>query len=742
MARCLHSDGEAMANTTSHARSQSGLWALLNRPQTPEPETMRAGCIALFVAYAAIAGWHAPAAGSVANLLRVGVLLYAALGIYLAPGSTWRIQRVYAFGLALVLPLEAVYVDTAQGNHLGDVALSALAIFVTLIFVQTLRDLLVVYACLFAGVAVILYSAPPPALPLSTLAVTLAVVATTALLVAVRVQLHRARWSDLVADLEAALSERSEWQGRYEAATAASGQVLYDWEPASDHICYGGAVERILGYTPAELGGGLAQWMALIHSEDVDYVAAAARRTVAERRSGRLRYRMRRKDGGLIIVEDSGHAVVDERGSLVRMVGFVADVTERTAAERVRDEEAAISTALARVGGELISSLETPVLMDRLCRITSEVLDSDFSQTWIAADGGYRMIASYGLSLEEWEQLRLMRLPVSSGVPLFDRIAREDVVAVTSAMTENQILAPLMAYFGFGSALMVALRRGADVIGVHAVGRRRSDTAFSLHQHRIVSGIGQLASMALSNAQLVEELERASNLKSEFVSTMSHELRTPLNVILGYTDMLGDEALSPPQGEIVARIRRSSVELLEMIEATLDLSRISAGKDVPTFELVTVAELWKELADEFAVLPRPPALALRFEPVGAVTLRTDRRKLKMILKNLVGNALKFTPAGEVAVRCAGRGSDVAFSVCDTGIGIPDEHLPRIFDMFRQVDSSDARSYSGAGLGLYIVRQLAAQLGGSVGVDSQLGRGSTFELVLPAFPAAAAREIAA
>ena len=128
-------------------------------------------------------------------------------------------------------------------------------------------------------------------------------------------------------------------------------------------------------------------------------------------------------------------------------------------------------------------------------------------------------------------------------------------------------------------------------------------------------------------------------------------------------------------------------------------------------------------------------MALRWEPPGDVWMCTDRRKLKMVLKNLVANAIKFTAAGEVVVACAMSEAEngLVFTVRDTGIGIPAEHLASIFDMFRQVDSSDARSYSGVGLGLYIVRQLATQLGGTVEVDSEPGRGSTFRVRLPLAP---------
>jgi len=238
--------------------------------------------------------------------------------------------------------------------------------------------------------------------------------------------------------------------------------------------------------------------------------------------------------------------------------------------------------------------------------------------------------------------------------------------------------------------------------------------------------------MALTNTQLVEQLERASRMKSEFVSTMSHELRTPLHVIMGYADMLA-EAEGDERTMALARVRHASRELLDLIEATLDLGRMEAGQDPPIFAPVAVSDLLGELAAEFAAVPRSADVDLRWEPVNGVRLRTDRRKLKTILKNLVGNALKFTATGEIVVSCRAADARCAFAVRDTGVGVAEAHLPVIFEMFRQVDSSDSRSYSGAGLGLYIVHRLLGQLGGEIAVDSGVGRGSTFTVTLPLTP---------
>src|SRR6185369_3271346 len=196
----------------------------------------------------------------------------------------------------------------------------------------------------------------------------------------------------------------------------------------------------------------------------------------------------------------------------------------------------------------------------------------------------------------------------------------------------------------------------------------------------------------------------------------------------------------PEHRAVLGRMRQSSLELLEMIEATLNLNRLATGQDLPQLEPLALASLWDDLRTEFAALPRTADVALRWEPVGATVLTTDRRKLKMVLKNLVGNALKFTSSGEIVVACTLEADAAALTVRDTGIGIPPEHLPHIFEMFRQVDSSDRRSYGGAGLGLYIVRQLIEQLGGTIDVTSTPGAGSTFTVRLPAAPSTSGRSV--
>jgi PAS domain S-box-containing protein len=723
------------SHTTHDARS---LWRLVNTPLPLEPRAMRLGCTIFLVVYAIIAGarYHESHAFF---WLRLLVCCYAAFGIWLSRRVTWTVARAYAVGLALLLPLQAAYVDGILGNHLPELAISALASFAGIVFIQTGIDLVLTVPALIAGHALVLAVVPSPAVPWATVAVMLGGAIATATAVVLYTLIYRARWTDSLVRLGDALATSAEWKNRYEAAIVASGQVLYDWDPRIDEVQFAGATERMLGYSKDELSGALARWIGLLHPDDLEAFECEVARVLTEKAPFQMRYRVRHKDGAHVIVESHGHFLLDERHEIVRMIGFLTDVTERTRAETERAEEAAISSALARVGHELISSLETPVVLERLCRLTTEVLACDFSTTWLwkADDGVFTAIASDGLSTEQWDAMRVLRMPSDRSAPLFTRLLEDDFVEVAHDSTTYPLVASMLEYYGARVVLCVALRRGGEIVGIHAAGCLWRGATFTSGRERIARGIGQLASMALTNATLVEKLERADRLKSEFVSTMSHELRTPLNVVLGYTDILADDIHAPEQRAHLARIRQSSLELLEMIEATLNVNRLAAGKDLPQIERLPLAALWDDLRSEFDALPCPADVVLRWEPVGDAVLRTDRRKLKIIVKNLVGNALKFTPAGEIVVRCERQDDATVISVRDTGIGIPADHLTHIFDMFRQVDSSDARSYGGTGLGLYIVRQLVDQLGGVIEVESAPGHGSAFRVRLPTAPASSA-----
>jgi signal transduction histidine kinase len=251
------------------------------------------------------------------------------------------------------------------------------------------------------------------------------------------------------------------------------------------------------------------------------------------------------------------------------------------------------------------------------------------------------------------------------------------------------------------------------------------------------------------------ELEQANKIKDEFLSVVSHELRTPINVLMGYTALFKDGVfgdLKPAQEAALAKIAREAKDLLAMINTLLYATALETDPSGLEKQEISPSELLAELRANYAVTV-PSQVRMRWQyPADLPLLHTDRRKLRQVLDNLIGNAVKFTDAGEVTVaaeiperpstemmassdshlRDAGSSAvqRIEFKVRDTGVGIPADRLSKIFEKFYQVDSTETRRYGGVGMGLYIAKKFAESLGGNIAVESTEGKGSTFTLTVP------------
>jgi signal transduction histidine kinase len=267
----------------------------------------------------------------------------------------------------------------------------------------------------------------------------------------------------------------------------------------------------------------------------------------------------------------------------------------------------------------------------------------------------------------------------------------------------------------------------------------RDRTPFTTDELRLLDAFAGHAALALRNARLLDEAQAAARARAQFIATVSHELRTPLNAVLGHLQILEMEIhgpLTPAQADSVGRIGTASRHLRGLIEEVLAFGRLEAGRHEIHQSEVDVAALATEVAAVIEPLAAERAIGFRMEtPEHGPVIRTDADRVRQILINLAGNAVKFTERGEVCIRVHEDGEGVVLAVHDTGPGIPSEDQLRLFRPFEQLHAGYARPHGGTGLGLYLSSEYARLLGATIRVRSVPGEGSTFSLVLPRAAAA-------
>lgn len=421
-------------------------------------------------------------------------------------------------------------------------------------------------------------------------------------------------------------------------------------------------------------------------------------------------------------------------GHRATIVGAQLSAAIESALAREREEEEGqVSAALLQVSQATSVSLSEETLLPQIAERSREAVECDWTLVtlWDEDKQAFRPAAADGFPPGVDDELRLV---------WFAPEIAEEVKAVWSGRPAERTepggpLEQLYIRWGASSFYAVPMVRGGRVVGTFVAGFSARRGQFSRKEKRIAAGIANQAAVAVENARLFEALQRANALKSEFLGTMSHELRTPLNAILGYTDLMREGLLGPlsdDQREALARMHLNGRTLFELINMTLDVNRLDLGRIAVSKSRFKLGELLQEIEREVETRIDASRVSVAWpdEIASLPELRTDRGKLKIVLRNLIDNALKFTKQGAVTVAVTLRPNAADISVSDTGVGIAEGDLTRIFEIFQQVRGDNSSLNSGVGLGLYLVRRYCDLLGARVDVRSQLGEGSTFTVAVP------------
>ena len=495
---------------------------------------------------------------------------------------------------------------------------------------------------------------------------------------------------------EQALRESEE---RFRTLARATNDAVWDWDLDTNKVWWNEGVFTLFGYVLEQNASDPSWWLDRIHPDDRQAVEAFFFDVVRGTNLSWVdEYRFRCADGSYKDVYDRGYVIRDAEGKATRMIGAMLDITDRKrAVEALRASE-------ERFRNYFELSL-TPMA------ITAP------GKNWVRVNGrlcdllGYR---SEELQTRTWADLTYPD-DLAADVAQFERMLRGEIEGYS---LEKRFV-----------------RRDGNVVhtqlSVRAVRRADGSVDYCLAQLLDITALKQIEREL---RQAKETAEAANRAKDEFLANVSHEIRTPMNAILGMTELVLDEPLNDDQRQSLKTVKSSADNLLGIINDLLDFSKIEAGKlqlDTCNFSLrAAVTDTLRALA--VRAHRKGLELVCNVQPDVPDALIGDAGRLRQVLLNLIGNAIKFTERGDIVVDVEVSPEThpedkvrVHFTVRDTGVGIPPEKQSTIFRAFEQEDTSTTRRYGGTGLGLTISAQLVALMGGNITLESELGKGSTF-----------------
>jgi signal transduction histidine kinase/HAMP domain-containing protein len=434
-----------------------------------------------------------------------------------------------------------------------------------------------------------------------------------------------------------------------------------------------------------------------------------------------------------------------ELGQMARAFDdLVENLEKREAEARISGEQVQQQRqqqkALYDLNVAITSTLEVTAVLNTLLDELSALFPAcGATLSWIDEKSGALEVVAQR-NIEDSEPVQ-MNLATELGLPLVV-LKQGSPLAIANAQIDPRTTNPeflrrhrLFSYLGLP---LIAKGEALGVLSFYT----KEEREFNPEEINFLTSLVNQAAIAIFNSRLYErtrnqalELEKSNKTKDEFLGVMSHELRTPLNIVMNYAEALTMGTfgkISGDQSRATEKIRSQAEHLLTLINGILEITKIESGTPTVVTESLDLTEFLSEQQSDYA-MQMEKALAIRWDYSSEFPMIvSDRMKLKQILTNLINNAIKFTDQGSVTIsaRMLDQDQMLELAVADTGIGIPEELLPFVFDKFRQMDSTTTRNHPGAGLGLYIVKTFVELLQGTIRVQSTVGDGSTFIVRLP------------
>lgn len=539
-------------------------------------------------------------------------------------------------------------------------------------------------------------------------------------------------------------------QKRWEFALESSQYGIWDWNLQTNEIYFSPIWKNLLGYKDDEIKDELDTWSGRVHPDDIKEAEEDIKRHLAgETEYYENEHRMKHKDGHYIWIKDRGKVVEwTEDGEPLRFIGTHEDITTSKETENSLRQYSEMQKILMKISSTYIN-IELEKVEEAINHSLEEMGE------FVDADRAY--IFSYDLDNEttsnthEWcaegispEIENLQDVPIDAIPQWIEKHRKGEVFYIPDVSslptTPKGGLYDILAPQGIKSLITVPMVNenqliafiGFDSVRKHHYYGEREKSLLVVFAQMLVNIKNRIATEQELNLAK-EKSEAANQAKSEFLANMSHEIRTPLSAVIGFSELLENMTDDKKQLKYLDSIKTAGDTLLTLINDILDLSKIEANQLEINYQEFNLLTLLDDIKKIFSQKIGEKGLELELEvPFEVLKIRLDETRLRQILLNLVGNAVKFTKEGYVKliVSCKlkeNKKIDLVISVEDSGIGIDQKGQEEIFKAFKQQDGQSNREYGGTGLGLAITKRLTEMLNGSISLESQKDIGSTFKV---------------